>query len=168
MFLPILALALGAPAPEPLELPKGPAPKVFVLNVDKDSRGYLDVQVTITKYVTETRTITMLVGGVPQVRNQQVQVPVTTMERRRVAVSDDGVAVYGPDGKKFDPKNLPKLAGPAPVLLSADGKDVDPFYLSLAKSGTLIVVAPSLAGAQPVDAVLTPDSRPPDLTPPKP
>ena len=73
---------------------------------------------------------------------RQVSVPVV---QHGIALDDPGITVYGSDGKKIDPKNLPKLTGPAPILVSADGKEVDPFYLGLAKQGTLIVVSPSLA-----------------------
>jgi hypothetical protein len=141
MFLPILALALSAPAPEAPDPPKGPAPKVMVLNVDKDGRGYLQASVTVTKFVPETRTT--IVNG--QMKVVQVQVPVTVTEQRQIALTDEGVTVFGPDGKKLDPKNLPKLTGAVAVLLSADGKEVDPFYLALARPGTLVIVAPGLA-----------------------
>ena len=146
MLLPILTLALAAPAPEPPpDAPKGPAPVVMVLNVDKDGRPYL--QTTVTTYKPVTETVTVLVNGQPQQQTRVVMVPVT--ENRRVFLDDPGVSVCGPDGKKIDPKNLPKLTGPAPALVSADGKDVDPFYLGLAKQGTLVIVAPSFAGPQP-------------------
>ena len=167
MLAPILSLVLAAPAPEPpAAAPKGPAPKVMVLNVDKDGRPYLEATVTVTKFVTETRSFAVLVNGQPQVRTQQVQVPVTTMEQRQVFLTDEGVTLYGPDGKKLEAKNLPKQAGPAPALVSADGKEVDPFYLPLARPGTLIVVAPALAGATTGDA-LTPPPQPGEAAKPR-
>ncbi len=143
MLVSILSMALAAPAPEPPpDAPKGPAPKVMVLNVDKDGRGYLDA--VVTHYQTVTEEVTMVVNGQVQKQLRPVSVPV--MEQRRVPLDGDGVTVYGSDGKKIDPKNLPKLTAAVPVLVSANGKEVDPFYLGLAKQGTLIVVSQSLAG----------------------
>jgi hypothetical protein len=152
MLLPILSLALAAPAPEPPpQPPKGPAPRVMVLNVDKDGKPYFEAVVRVATTVPQQRTSVVLVGGQQQVRTVTVQVPVTTLEQRRISLTDEGVSVYSPDGKKLDPKDLPKQTGPAPVLVSADGKEVDPFYLGLVKQGTLIVVGPALHSAQPSD-----------------
>jgi hypothetical protein len=149
MLIPILSLALAAPAPEPpAEAPKGPAPRIMVLNADKDGRAYLETSVMVTKFVPEVRTVTRVVGGQQVVQQVQVQVPVTTMEQKRLFLDEEGVIVYDADGKKIDAKNLPKQSGPAPALVSADGKEVDPFYLPLARKGTLIIVAPALAGGQ--------------------
>ena len=42
-------------------------------------------------------------------------------------------------------KQLPfKLENPTPVMLSSDGKNVDPFYLRLARPGTQVVVIPNM------------------------
>ncbi|HVS38211.1 MAG TPA: hypothetical protein VMS17_21810 [Gemmataceae bacterium] len=163
MLVSILTLALAAPAPEPPDAPKGPAPKVMVLNVDKDGRPYLDGVVTMYKMVTETYTV-LLATGKAEARTRQVNVPVT--EQRRITLDADGVTVYGADGKKIDAKNLPKIAGPVPILVSTDGKEVDPFYLGLAKQGTLIVVSQALAGAGPMEAL--PPPKGPETVPPKP
>jgi hypothetical protein len=46
-----------------------------------------------------------------------------------------------------------------PVLVSVDGKEVDRFYLSIVREGTLIVVAPSLAGSPPPPIVNMPQSK---------
>ena len=164
MFIPILGLSLAfaAPAPEPPDLPKGPAPKVMVLNVDKDGRPYLQASVSTTKMVPETYTRVINGVAVTQVR----QVPFTVTEQRQIFLDDEGVTVYGPDGKRLDPKKLSKQAGPAPVLVSADGKEVDPFYRLLARPGTLIIVSTALAGARPAEVFPAP--KPPDPTAPKP
>ena len=162
MYLTILSLAFAAPAPEPPDLPKGPAPLVMVLNVEKDGRPYLEATVATTRMVPET--YSTVVNGEQVVRTRQV--PLTEIVQRRIVLDDKGVTVYGPDGKALDPKTLPHKGGPVPVLLSADGKAVDPFYLALAQSGTLIIVAPALAGARPTDVV--PATPPADVTPPKP
>ena len=112
MFISILSLSLAlaapAPAPEPPDLPKGPAPNVMVLNADKDGRLYLQAVVSTTTITPET--VTTVVNGsvVKQVR----QVAENVTEQRRVFLDDDGVTVYGPDGKKLDPKKLSNKAAP--------------------------------------------------------
>jgi hypothetical protein len=54
---------------------------------------------------------------------------------------DKTVRMYDTDGKPVDPKAVAKrLARETPVLLSADGKKVDPFYLQVMKKDTLVLV----------------------------
>lgn len=176
MLVPVLSLVLVAPAPEPpADSPKGPPPRVVVLNADKDGRPYLEAPVRVTRYVTETRQFVAVVNGQQQVQTQQVQVPVMTMEQKRLYLDDEGVTVYDPDGKKVEAKNLPKQSGPAPALVTSDGKEIDPFYLQLARRGTLIIVAPALAGGQtggpagaPSAGTTTTTTPPPAATAPKP
>jgi hypothetical protein len=61
--------------------------------------------------------------------------------------------VYGTEGKRIDPKKLPELLRTeTAVLVSRDGKMVDPFHLRLIKEGTLIVVPPPATAAAPVPA----------------
>jgi hypothetical protein len=63
--------------------------------------------------------------------------------QRQVVQKIDGekVEIYGIDGKKISPEEVRKLARKTvPALLSADGKPVDPFYLRLAREGTLVIV----------------------------
>jgi hypothetical protein len=51
--------------------------------------------------------------------------------------------VYALDGKRLDVKELPeRFRKETPVLVSQDGKMVDPFHLQLIKEGTLIVAPP--------------------------
>jgi hypothetical protein len=62
------------------------------------------------------------------------------------------VRVFGTDGKRIDPKDLPNLLKKStPVMVSADGNEIDPLYLRLVQPGTLVIVAPDLAdfGRQP-------------------
>jgi hypothetical protein len=61
--------------------------------------------------------------------------------QKQVQVQLRGVQLYSPDGRKLDPRDV-KLTGPTPVLVSSDGRPVDPFYTRLAREGTIIIVAP--------------------------
>jgi hypothetical protein len=154
MLLPLLSLVLAAPAP-PAPPPKGPAPLVMICKADKDGRPYL--QVFVTRATLVTQEIEVVRNG--QAEKVQRTVPAYMTEQRQVFLDDPGVAVYGPDGKKVDPKLLRLAPGYAPVLVSADGKEIDPFYLPLARPGTLIVVAPGLAG-QRIEDALAPKKSP--------
>jgi hypothetical protein len=89
-----------------------------------------------------TRTEKVRVGEqvVDRTMTVLVNVPVTTL----VSVDSREVQVYGVDGKKIDPKDVRGLIrGTTPVLVSADDKPVDPFYLRMVKEGTLVLVLPS-------------------------
>jgi hypothetical protein len=55
----------------------------------------------------------------------------------------DEVRVYDTKGGAVDPKDLPKLLrGETLVLVSPDGRPVDPLHLRLVKDGTLLFVVP--------------------------
>jgi RNA polymerase sigma factor (sigma-70 family) len=70
-----------------------------------------------------------------------VYVPVVQLVTRSLDPAE--TPVYGMDGRRIDPKRLPELLRKeTPVLVSQDGKMVDPFHLQLVKEGSLIVVPP--------------------------
>jgi hypothetical protein len=56
----------------------------------------------------------------------------------------DEVQAFGTDGKRLDRKAiLARLSKEeVPVLVSSDGREVDPFHLQLIKEGTVILVLP--------------------------
>ncbi len=71
----------------------------------------------------------------------------------------DEVKAYDTRGKVVQPKKLPELLkGETVVLVSADGKPVDPLYLRLVKDGTLVFVLPASA--------IPPPAPPPLAAPP--
>jgi len=131
------ATALGGPP----GLPSGPPPQVMILNVERDGTAYLTRTVTRFKEVTEV--FKVRVGDKEETRQRKVVVPYTEMDK--AVLSDKGVQVFNSDGKRLVGVNLPKFVKSVPVLVSADGKPVDPFYFRLAREGTLIIVAPALA-----------------------
>ena len=72
---------------------------------------------------------------------QSVKVPIPsnrTASKQRVMIDARQVKAFGTDGKEIDAKKLARLlAKETPVLVSADGKPIDPFYLRVVKEGTL-------------------------------
>jgi len=137
-LLTLAVLLPAAPAPAPKDTtPKGPAPRVVVIQVHTDGLPYF--QHNIIELVPQQQTRQVQVG-------QQVRQVVETkmiQVTRTVTLRLDGedVQVYGADGKKIDPKEVRKLVRkPVAALVSTDGKPVDPFYLRLAREGTLVIV----------------------------
>src|SRR5262249_52626074 len=120
--------------------PKGPPPTVKIATVDENGRLLLTM--TITEFQQVFKEIVVRVGEREEKRKVAEIVPVTV--QKMIMLDGKDVEVYGTDGKRLDPKRLPKTRGPVPILVSSDGKQVDPFYLRLAREGTLIVVTPSL------------------------
>lgn len=160
-FLTLALLLPAAPAPAPKAAPpKGPPPRVVAVSVDAEGAPVI----THTRTQSAQRQVvrTVLVGGVAQnvTETVNVAVPVTVLLR----LDGEGVEVYGTDGKRIDPKDVRKLIPRAmPVLVSADGKPVDPFYLRVAREGTPVIVVPAKepqTGAAPKGEKLPKGERP--------
>jgi hypothetical protein len=147
----LLTLALllpAAPVPAAKDTPpKGPAPRVVAIAVQSD--GTPSIQHVRTRMVQQQRTRQVQVGQETRTVAETVMVPV--LETVNLALDGESVEVYGADGKKLDPKDVRKqVTKPVAALVSADGKPVDPFYLRLAREGTLVIVVPmAAAGAAP-------------------
>jgi hypothetical protein len=143
-FLTLALWLPAAPVPAPKDaLPKGPPPRIVSVSIDPEG-GFQFLEVT-TQLVQEQRERAVLVGGQVQKVTETVMVPVQRMIQRKV--DGENVEVYGIDGKKIDPEEVRKLARKTvPALVSSDGKPVDPFYLRLAREGTLVLV---LSGKEP-------------------
>jgi len=143
------ALTLATPllAGEVGEQPKGVPPKVMTASVEKDGRVFLLHLIAEVRPLKEK--VKILVNGQEQEVERTVYEQV--MKQVKVYLDDKGVQVFGTDGKKIPAKEVAKgIKKPTAVLVSSDGKPVDPFYTRIAREGTLIVVAPSLAtGAMP-------------------
>jgi hypothetical protein len=159
-FLTVALLLPAAPAPAPkATLPKGPPPRIVSASIDSEG-GFQFVELT-TKYVPQQRTREVNVGGQVQKVTETVTVPVTVMVQRKV--DGENVEVYGVNGKKIEPEEVRKRAGKTlPVLVSSDGKPVDPFYLRLAREGTLVLVLSAKAGPVPAPRDETPKPVPRD------
>ena len=91
-------------------------------------------------YVPETRTRTVNIGGKDQVQTYTVAVPV--MRKTERVWNLDKATFMEAGGKKIDKETLTKrLAKPTPVVISSDGRAVDPGYLQLFKKDTIVIVA---------------------------
>jgi hypothetical protein len=156
---PVLALGGG-----PDGRPGGPPPRVMVLNVERDGTPYI-VQ-TVTEFVPEQRTQEVKVGKEIQKRVVTVYVPV----RKQVRVGLDGkdVQIFDSNGKRLALQDVPRMLKAVPVLVSADGKPVHPFYLRLVREGTLVVAAPSLTVPAETPVNLPPAKVPPPVKTPEP
>ncbi len=109
-------------------------------NVGKDGRPYIARKVFAVVPVTVQ--VKVLVNGREEVRNQTV--PQYQERQEHLYLDSDKVQVSTTDGKRVDVKNL-RLQGPTAVLVSANGRPVDPLYTRLAREGTLVVVTPNIA-----------------------
>jgi hypothetical protein len=123
-------------------LPKGPAPKLMVALVDDQGRPILLKEVV--EMVAVQRKVTVQVNNRNEERTVTEHVPV-----QRTVPFDLGKArIFDATGKALEPKEAGKrIKGATAVLVSADGKPVDPFYLRLARPETLVVVSPELTRA---------------------
>jgi hypothetical protein len=141
----VLGLAVCLRAGENADRPKGPAPKVMEILAGKDGPPYL--LRTVTEYRAENRQSEVIINGRKEVRVQTVTVPV--MRQVKIALDGKEVKVFGTDGKQIPAKELARrVKRPISVLVSADGKPVDPFYLRMVREETLIVVSPALVGGE--------------------
>jgi len=143
MLLYLFSFVLAAqpvpgPAGEPEDPVRGPAPLIRIAVVDPDGKLCLEIPVMVP--VSVPRTVEVEVGGKKETKT--VTETVMKMEKRAFALDSGEIQVYSVDGKKIDPSDLPKLLSKrSPVLVSADGKKVDQFYLKLAREGTVVVVS---------------------------
>jgi len=152
-------LVIAAPLPAREEGPKGPPPQVIMINVQAD--GAPVIPITRMRHVPVQRTVIVQEGGRNVTKTETVTVPI--YETILSPIDGKEIQVYGVDGKKIDPKDLRGLIkGQTPAFQSADGKPVDPFYLRLAREGTVILVGPP---PPPGQNVVVPFTAPPEKIP---
>jgi hypothetical protein len=122
------------------KLPTSPAPNHATARINKDGSLVLREGVFQTTYEYKEENLESKDGRVVR---RRIQVPVTTMREvtRNIAAKD--IQAYTTEGKKLDPRDLANfLKKDTPVLVSADGKKVDPYYLQVIKEGTIVLVVP--------------------------
>jgi hypothetical protein len=118
--------------------PKGPPPAQVPVRIDK---GQLVVPHVVQDARQETRTRTVNKDGQDRQEQYTATVPVLREELQRLNLSD--VQAFDTTGKKIDPAQLPDLLSKETVVLvSTDGRPVDPFYLQIIKEGTLVLILP--------------------------
>ncbi len=134
LALMLLTCVTSIYAQESKDLPKGPSPLLVTAVIAKDSK------LLITRLTSDK--------------------PETTYQSQFLAVK--AIRFFGSDGKEIDlAKAVTALQKPTAVLLSSDGKPVDPHYLRMFKEGTLVLVGPENVQLGPkntqpkIDATLT-------------
>ncbi len=143
---------VSAPLPAP-DAPKGPPPRIEVVQMEKDGRPVLIRNVTTYQQV--QKEITVNVGGRVEKRVVTEAVPVTV--QTVVALDDKAVQVFGADGKRVVPGEVRKrLNRPTAVFVSSDDKPIDPFFLKLLRDGSYCVVAPEWNRAPKVESIAAP------------
>jgi hypothetical protein len=159
-----LMLALffpSAPVKPAVEVPRGSPPHLITARVDKD--GNLASTQRVGRYKTVKKIAKRIVNG--QVFEEEVTELIPEIVEVTVKWKLDKATITEVGGTKIDKATLAKrLAQPAVVVLSADGRAVDPIYLELFKKDVLVIVLPEMAARRP----LPPEKVPvPKVPPPK-
>ncbi len=131
-----MLLAVSTRANDQARSPRGTPPQFVRAAVDR--AGNLEYVQVVTAFV-KVQVALDGPGGKGTVYRLE-QRPLEYPDTRRVAAG--GYQVYDTDGRKVDPKTLPRLPKKTRVLLSTDGRKVDPWYLKRVQKGTLILVIP--------------------------
>src|SRR5262249_1589155 len=111
----------------------GPAPYWVCAHMDKDGKFVVDVPVVTYK------TVTTKIKKDGEEKEAYYYEPDVTVHSKRFESTD--VKVSNASGKVIDTKDAQKLLlKRTVVLVSADGRKVDPFYLQIVKESTLVLV----------------------------
>jgi hypothetical protein len=128
---------VAPPVPPPVASgtwPERPPPQVAVAGVD--DRGGFIVAVPAYYYEPRTRRVRNADGEEQNVTRYEL---VVEAQERRYPAAD--VEVYDTEGRRLTRKDAAgRLSKRKAVLVSADGREVDPFYLQVAREGTLVLV----------------------------
>ena len=117
--------------------PRTPAPTYSVAWAVKD--GGLMLSRTVTVLKTQVRERVVRVNGKDITERVTVQVPV--LQREYVKMKLAGLEFFNAAGEKQSAEDVrDALEKPKIVLVSRDGRKVDPFYLKVVKRDTLIIV----------------------------
>lgn len=141
-------------AEEQISLPHAPPPRISIARFgEKGDIEFLDM-VSHRR----ARAVPRMVGDGNDAR------PIVYTRVRRI--EPERVRVFNVEGDEIQSKSLSSLLSVAKaVLVSADGRPVDPWYLKLVKEDTLIFVLPDLLPPDPSPSVSL--SPPPLLVPPQ-
>jgi hypothetical protein len=137
--LSVLLLPLLAAGADAGDMPRGVPPTINLVRLNKKGELVMLVIIPVTREVLEKRSEDR--GG----KKVEVEVRklVTETMVRQQTVDARGMQASEVGGKKIDPKKLPTLlAKQTPVLISSDGKPINPIYLKLFKKDTLILTFP--------------------------
>ncbi|QJX00219.1 hypothetical protein [Frigoriglobus tundricola] len=139
-----LSLALGAPVPPAAPpTPVGPVPRL--LEVKPASDGKVTIAVNRTEKQQGAGVMMIAINGNPNGGQFVVQQDVTKSATMPLA-EVKGLKVYTADGKEVPVAEAEKqLKAGGTVVVSADGKKVDPRHLKLFRDDVLVLVSPELA-----------------------
>ncbi len=147
MFAPIvLGLALLAPsAPIPKDLaPVGPAPVVVELKPNTDGKVFVTVRRE------EKRKIAVAQGGAinPNGGGAVLEREITSIRMLQIELGDvKDLQIFTAGGKAVETKDaFAKIKDGAVVVITTDGKRVDPNFLRVFKDETLVLVSPEFVG----------------------
>ena len=133
-------------------LPRGPAPEVLLASVESAGKIRLRLNRVVSAIYYEP--VTTPKGSGPD----QGQPVTTYMMRKKDSVQQsyhdlNDVKAFLSDGKPIEVNKLRHLLQKeTAVLVSRDGKPVDPFYLQVIKEGTVILVVPPVLAPPPAQA----------------
>jgi hypothetical protein len=137
----LLAAMVAAPVPKDAT-PPGPPPRILELKTEQDGK----VRVQVIRQVKQTVTVNVVVNknGQQVVEAQQREVMSNISTRVELSEVKD-LSIWSADGKEADkPIALKKLSEGAIVVISADGKKVDPRYLKLFRDDVIVLASPEL------------------------
>jgi hypothetical protein len=142
-----LSFALGAPVPMGAapDLPAGPAPRIVVLKPDPEGA----VRIPVTR-ADKAAAGVIVVGIAGNANGGQIVIdgPASSTPVPLTEVKD--LKVTTANGKTVDVADAAKrLAKGGVVVVSADGKPVDPQHLKLFRDDVLVLVAPELVPPAP-------------------
>ncbi|AMV26293.1 hypothetical protein VT84_17985 [Gemmata sp. SH-PL17] len=144
-----LSLVLGAPVP-PAGTPATMGPLPRLLEVKPDTDGKITVPVTrAEKQQQQGGVIVIGINGNPN--GGQAQLEIQQDVAKSVPLTEvKELKVYTADGKEVTVADATKrLAKGGTVVVSADGKKVDPRHLKLFRDDVLVFVSPELAAPGP-------------------
>jgi hypothetical protein len=136
VVLTLSLLVVSAPAPA-----EGPPPRIEMVQLDNAGRPYF--------LVTTTENVTISNGTFIQENGMQRFVMVNQVIPVEKTISfyldSDEVKVFTRDRRKLEPGEVSNLfTKSAKVLVSTDGKPIDPKHVKRLQDGVALVVAPSL------------------------
>jgi hypothetical protein len=141
----LFLMALAHPAGPASESPTG-TPPVQALAV-MDAKGRMTLTRVQPVCGTGPMTREVEVNAEPKRGDKEpfkIKARITKMVLTVVELQADYVEAYTVDGKAIPAAKLVELlAKERTVLLSLDGKKIDPFYLELYKEGTIVLVPPA-------------------------
>jgi len=135
-------LAVAVPIKPPPDKPSGPPPTFRTVEAQRE--GPPVILFYRLEHRGVWRELELHIGGFQTTLTikftEALQVPYHVVG---YVVDGEKFQVYRANGKRADPKDIKGMfKGLTPVLMSTDGKPVDPYYLQVVKDDAIILVGP--------------------------